>query len=246
MPMFLATIKQWLAAGGDVLLPRVCPVCHRPLGGDERWVCRQCLLRLPRTHYEETPFNAMEQLFAGKTPIERASAYFYYERGAPYAAIVHDIKYRHAPRMGQWLAARAVGEMRAAAAGSGDNCMFDGIEAVVPVPLHRSRLAKRGYNQCDYLARGIADATGAVVVHALKAVRSHATQTHKGVADRWQNIQDSYAATAAAAQLSGKHVLLVDDVVTTGATLTACATALHVAVADVRISVFTLAAARLS
>ena len=232
----LPTIKNWLGAALDVVLPRSCPVCGKALGGDEPWLCRRCLNELPRTHLDQVAFNPMEQLFAGKVPIERATGYFYYEKGSPYASILHDIKYRHVPRMGQWLAARALREMPAFGAG---------ITAVVPVPLHADKLARRGYNQSQYIARGVAQATGAAVVEAVKAVRSHATQTHKGALERWQNIQGAYAlAPGMERRLAGQHVLLVDDVVTTGSTLEACAAALH-AVPDITVSLFTLAVARL-
>jgi len=234
----LRQIRQWLNAATDVVLPRVCPVCHKALDDDEQWVCRHCLEQMPRTRFEELEFNAMEQLFAGRVPIERATAYFYYEKGSPYASILHDIKYRNVPRMGRWLATRAVRQMR-------DSAFFDGIDAIVPVPLHRSKLARRGYNQSEYLAMGISDATGVPLVNALTAVRSHTSQTRKGAVERWLNIQGNYQASSHASQLSGKHVLLVDDVVTTGATLIVCADALRATVPDVKLSLFTLAAARL-
>lgn len=232
------TIKQWLGAAADVALPRVCPVCNKALDGDEEWLCRNCLAQLPRTRYEEVDFNTMEQHFAGKVPIERATAYFYYEKGAPYSNILHDIKYRSTPLMGRWLTAHAVNDM----AGSH---FFDGIEAVTAVPLHRSKLAKRGYNQSEYLARGIADSLNIPYVEALKAVRPHSTQTHKGAMERWQNIQGNYALNEKyTSQLAGKHLLLVDDVITTGSTLTVCACLLK-QIPGVTISLFTLAAARL-
>ena len=233
----LKKIKQWLQAAADVAMPRECPVCHTVLGADEPWLCRKCLAALPRTRYEEVDFNAMEQLFAGKVPIERATAYFFYEKGAPYASILHDIKYHSLPGMGRWLAARAVRDMAASG-------FFDRIEAVTAVPLHRSKLAQRGYNQSEYLARGIADALCVPYIEALKAVRPHSTQTHKGAMERWQNIQDNYALSKSALQLTGKHILLVDDVVTTGSTLTVCASALNT-IPNIKISLFTLAAARL-
>ncbi len=233
----LKTIKQWLSAATDMVMPRVCPVCGRALDSDETWLCRQCLSRLPRTRYEEVDFNTMEQHFAGKVPIERATAYFFYEKGAPYASILHDIKYHNLPKMGRWLTARAVHDM----AGSR---FFDGIDAVTAVPLHRSKLAQRGYNQSEYLARGIADASGIPYIEVLKAVLPHSTQTHKGALERWQNIQGNYVLKKEAASLAGKHILLVDDVITTGATLTVCATALQ-AIPGIKISLFTLAAARL-
>jgi ComF family protein len=233
----LKKIKQWLSAAADMAMPRTCPVCGKTLDGDERWICRQCLASLPRTRYEEVPFNTMEQHFAGQVPIERATAYFFYEKGSPYASILHDIKYHNTPSMGQWLTARAVNDM----AGSR---FFDGIDVVTAVPLHRSKLAQRGYNQSEYLARGIADALNIPYVEMLKAVRPHSTQTHKGAMDRWLNIQGNYALRRESEVWAGKHILLVDDVVTTGATLIVCATALR-EIPNVTVSLFTLAAARL-
>jgi len=233
----LKTIKQWLNAAADVALPRICPVCEKALDGDEHWLCRRCLAALPRTHYEEVEFNTMEQHFAGKVPIERATAYFFYEKGSPYATILHDIKYRSVPRMGRWLTARAVNDMK-------DSHFFDGIDVVTAVPLHRSKLAHRGYNQSEYLALGIADALNIPYMETLKAIRPHSTQTHKGALERWQNIQGNYVLRNDAANLSGKHILLVDDVVTTGATLIVCASALR-NIPNIKISLFTLAAARL-
>ena len=231
------TIRQWLNAAADVVLPRTCPVCGRSLDGDEPWLCRRCMAELPRTHYERTDFNTMEQHFAGKVPIERATAYFFYEKGAPYSSILHDIKYHGTPLMGRWLTARAVTDM----AGSG---FFEGIDVVTAVPLHRSKLAHRGYNQSEYLARGITDALHIPYTEALKAVRPHSTQTHKNAMERWKNIQGNYALANDADRLTGKHILLVDDVITTGSTLTACALLLK-QIPDVKVSVFTLAAARL-
>lgn len=231
------TIKQWLGGAADVVMPRVCPVCQQALDGDEVWLCRNCLARLPRTRYEEVTFNTMEQHFAGKVPIEHATAYFFYEKGSPYASILHDIKYHGTPTMGKWLTARAVGDM----AGSR---FFDGIDVVTAVPLHRSKLAQRGYNQSEYLARGIAERLDIPYVEALKAIRPHSTQTHKGAMERWQNIQGNYALRKDADQLAGKHILLVDDVITTGSTLTVCA-ALLKQIPGATVSLFTLAAARL-
>ena len=233
----IRTIKQWLNAAADVVMPRMCPVCQQALDSDERWLCRKCLSALPRTRYEEVEFNTMEQHFAGKVPIERATAYFFYEKGSPYSSILHDIKYHGIPTMGRWLTARAVCDMES-------SHFFDGIDAVTAVPLHRSKLAHRGYNQSEYLARGIADALSIPYVEALKAIRPHATQTHKGAMERWQNIQGNYALKNDADQLAGKHILLVDDVITTGSTLTVCATLLK-QIPGVTVSLFTLAAAQL-
>ena len=233
----LKKIKQWFGAAADIAMPRICSVCGHTLDGDEQWICRKCLASLPRTRYEDVQFNAMEQRFAGQVPIERATAFFFYEKGSPYSSILHDIKYHGTPSMGRWLTARAVTDMAASR-------FFDGIDAVTAVPLHRSKLAQRGYNQSEYLARGIADALNIPYVEMLKATRPHSTQTHKGAMDRWLNIQGNYALKREAEQWAGKHILLVDDVVTTGATLIVCATALRT-IPNVTVSLFTLAAARL-
>ena len=236
--LMMKTLTEWGRALADVLMPRLCPVCGKALVADERYICRGCLAALPRTHLEEVDFNAMEQLFAGKVPVERATGYFYYQKSSPYAQILFDIKYRNRPQMGRWLTARAAGDLRTSG-------FFDGIEVIVPVPLHPSKLAQRGYNQSDYLAQGLAQVLKLPIIQALKSTRAHGSQTRRGATDRWLNAQNTYTLrTSHSQQLAGKHILLVDDVVTTGATLEACAHAL-LAIPGTRISLFTLATARL-
>lgn len=232
----LGKIKYYLNAAAHTLLPRQCPVCGAVLGSDEEQLCRQCLLMLPRTHTEQMPFNTMEQLFAGKVPIERAASLFYYEKGSPYASILHDIKYRNMARLGVYMGILAVRLMR-------DSGFFDGIDLVVPVPLHRDKEAKRGYNQAKLIAQGIAQSTGATVSEAVKAQRPHSTQTNKGAYERWLNIQNTVKLASNGMTLHDKHVLLVDDVITTGATLISCAEVLH-AIPGIEISVFALSMAR--
>ena len=232
-------IKDLLSSAASVLMPRLCSVCSKPLDSDEKYICRKCMMDMPRTHYEEIDFNAMEQLMAGKVPVERCASYFFYQKNDPYASILHDIKYRNMPTMGRWLTERASREMLS-------SHFFDGIDAIVPVPLHYTKLASRGYNQSEYLAQGISKTTGAPVVKALKAVREHSTQTHKDAAERLLNIEGTFALSKRHCKdLAGKHLLVVDDVVTTGSTLLACAQALKDGIPNVKISLFTLAAAQL-
>lgn len=235
----MAKIRQIIQSAIDVIMPRTCSVCGKALGSSEPWLCHSCLNDLPRTHFYGTADNPMEQLFYGKTPqsLEQAVSLFWYERTSPYSAIIHDIKYRHMPHMGQWLAALAMREMPDLA---------NAIDMVVPVPLHVSKLAKRGYNQSDFIAQGVAQVSDATVVHAIEAIRSHDTQTHKSALERWENIKDAYAlATGIKHQLTGKHILVVDDVTTTGSTLEACVSQIQ-NVPQVKVSVFTLAVTRLS
>lgn len=232
-------IKDLLTSVTAVFMPRNCSVCGKPLDADERYICRRCMMDMPRTHYEDIPFNAFDQLMAGKVPIERCVSYFFYQKNDPYASILHDIKYRNMPTMGRWLTEHATHELL-------PSHFFDGIDAIVPVPLHYTKLASRGYNQSEYLAKGIARAIGVPVIKALRATKEHSTQTHKDAAERLLNTQGMYAASTRHCHgLDGKHLLIVDDVVTTGSTLLACATALKTAIPNVRLSLFTLAAAQL-
>ena len=235
----MTTINQWLRAVTDTVLPRLCSVCGEALAVDERWLCRHCMSQLPRTHYHEVDFNPVEQLFAGKVPVERATGYFFYEKGSPYAQILKNIKYGHMPRMATYLAAQAAREMTASG-------FFDSVVAIVPVPLHSTKLAQRGYNQSEFIAQGLSQATGLPVVKALKAVHAHDTQTRKGALERYQNTQGVYAVTRRSAALTGGATLIVDDVVTTGSTLASCAQQLRQSLGEVPVSIFTLAVARMS
>lgn len=240
MMRWIATIKRWLRATGDAMLPRRCAVCGATLTEHDRWLCPTCLSQLPLTGFHLTADNRMEMLFRGQVLIERATALFYYHRGDPYASILHDIKYRSTPQLGKWLAARYTRQLM-------DCGWMSGIDVVVPVPIHRSKLAQRGYNQSEYLARGIAEQAGIHYMPALRAVKQHSSQTHMNAVERHLNVAQTFGAdTQLAATLGSSHVLLVDDVVTTGSTLIACGKALREAAPDIRLSVFTLAAAQLS
>ena len=231
-------LSHIMQATADVFLPRTCPVCGSALDGSERYICRQCLMTLPRTMFETKPFNIMVQRFAGKVPVERATAYFFYERLSPYSQILQDIKYRNLPKMGQMLAQRYARQVM-------ESGMWDGVDYLIPVPLHIAKFAKRGYNHALYIAMGISDATQIPVYEAIQAVKGHATQTHKSAYERMLNTRGLYQPIAEASHtLENKHVMIVDDVITTGATLLSCAESLcHIP--GIRISFFTLAAARL-
>ncbi len=230
-------MKNFLSNLVDLFFPRVCPVCGRALNAQEGYVCDMCMVDLPRTGYHEREFNAVEQLFAGKVRIERASGYFFYERGNNYASILHDIKYHNQPLLGEWMGRQFALET----AGSE---LWNGIDLIVPVPLHRNKLIMRGYNQSEYIARGMASVLGCHVENIVTAVREHETQTNKGLHERLSNTEGIFAVKHPERHCS-QHVLIVDDVVTTGATLLSCAEAL-LAIPDVKMSIATLAVARLS
>lgn len=222
----------------DFFFPRVCLGCGRKLLVHESVVCLSCLSELPFTRLGNAPGNEMERNFWGKFPIERASSLFYYTKGGVVAAILHGMKYHGrrevCRRMGNWLAAELV------ATG-----FFEDIDFLLPVPLHVRRLRQRGYNQSRLLAEGIAEKTGITIcTDVLFRTHNNRTQTHKSGYERWQNTENLFAVVPETSSLlMHRHVLLVDDVLTTGATLTACADALA-GITGIQISVLTLAWAR--
>lgn len=226
---------KWIDDLKELLFPRYCKVCRRRLMLSEQHLCINCQLELPRTHYEHTPDNLLMQHFMEWPEVIRATAYFYYHKEGRYSNLIHHLKYYDHPETGTYLGRMAAKEL----ALSG---FFEGIDLIVPVPLSKKKRRKRGYNQCDYIVQGISEVTGiAKNLKCIERMVNTDTQTRKGQSARWRNTEGIFSITNHAA-LRGKHVLIVDDVATTGATIHACISAL-LTVPDVRISVFALAKA---
>jgi len=217
------------------LLPYRCIVCGQRLSAGERHLCVNCLANLPRTRFHLSSPNAMEQLFWGRINIERATALFYYQ-GEETHKVLHNLKYYDNPDVGRHLGMVLAEE----ALSSG---FFSGIEAIVPVPLHSRKERKRGYNQCMYLAEGISHVTGIKVMgRAVERKVNTKTQTHLNKDERWENVQNIFAANPSDTFLSTcHHILLIDDVVTTGSTLISLAHAIEAVNPDIQFSVMSLA-----
>lgn len=221
----------------DFFFPRLCVVCGTRLKPAESKICLPCMAGLPRTTLGCTPGNKMEQCFWGRFPVERASSLFYYAKDGNVAQILYAMKYH-----GRKDLCVAMGRLMAEELLLSG--FFNGIDGIIPVPLHPSRLRTRGYNQSEQLAMGISAVTHLpVITDAIERARNNVTQTHQGSFSRWLNTEGLFQATESSAQLQGKHILLIDDVLTTGATLTACADALS-SVEGIRISILTLAWAK--
>lgn len=220
-----------------VLYPPLCPCCEAVMTHGEGPMCLSCRIKLPLTHFEKNPTrNEMTDKLAGLVGIERAAAYFYYRRDSPQAALIHEMKYRGRPKIGQELAREYARILQ-------QEHFFDGIDALIPVPLHFLRHCRRGFNQSAAIAAGIRDITSLPIVSALKA-SAHASQTRRSATGREIAAKGIYRASAKS--LEGlDHVLLVDDICTTGATLHSCASAIRAAEPSLKISAVTLASTSL-
>lgn len=221
----------------NLIWPDVCEVCGCTLVKGEKVICLGCRLKLPRTNLHTQEFSLIHHRLAGRVPIERAAGYFYYYRSDSFTRLIHAAKYNGRPNVARYLAREYAGEIK-------DDGFFSGIDLILPVPLHCFKLWKRGYNQTEYLARGLKDATGIAIGSNLVATRGHSTQTRKGSYMRWLNTRNIYDVVHPD-ELEGKHILVVDDVITTGATLLACCEAIHRSAPTATISVLTLAVSHL-
>lgn len=195
----------------NVLFPNCCHVCHAKLAPHERFVCTHCLDSIPLSNFHRRKLNPMEERFAGIFPFRRATGYYLYTRGGALATLIQDMKYRNFPKIGKMLGEKA-------AEGLFSTGFFEDVDVIVPVPMHKWKELKRGYNQTHFVADGMSSATGIPVSHALKAVRSHRTQTALSREERLENTSGIFS-VANPDEVTGKHVLLIDDVCTTGSTL---------------------------
>ena len=228
-------IIEYLTDFWFLLFPKNCEACGRALSRGEEVICFDCLYELPRTHFCKEIDNPIMQLFAGRIRLERATALFYFQKGSKFRKLLHSLKYRHKPEIGVLLGKELGAEMLS----SGN---FSDIDYIIPVPLHPNRQKKRGYNQSERIAAGISSVTKVpVLVDVLLRNTDTQTQTKMNREERWQNLSGKFV-VADNERLKGKHVLLVDDVVTTGATTESCGEAL-LSVDGLRLSIAVLARA---
>lgn len=202
----------------DVIFPRVCHICNRSLASHEMFVCTGCYSDLPRSGYHRRYMNPMEERIAGLFPFERATGFFLYSRRSPLSVLVQDMKYRGYPGIGKFLGQKVAEELFATG-------FFSDASLVVPMPMYWLKKARRGYNQAEYMACGVAEGAMMETCFALKATRSHKTQTAMSREGRLDNVSDMFKVIKPD-QIKGKHVVLVDDICTTGATIASAATAL--------------------
>ena len=221
----------------DLISPRLCVVCGNRLTVTEETLCSKCYLHLPRTDFDHDLYeNVMAKLFWGQIAIEKATALFYYEPHAETANILYELKYKNHPEIGVVMGRMMAKELMRSG-------MFEGIDAIVPVPLARKRERERGYNQSLELAKGVSEVTGLPIYNkVVKRTKFMGSQTQRGRWERNENVEHVFELVDGDS-ISGKHLLLIDDVVTTGATIIACAQEMQKA-SDVKTSVLALGFAK--
>jgi ComF family protein len=217
----------------SLLLPRLCHACGDHLLRNENLICTQCYISIPRTNYHLTADNPVEQLFWGRCLISSAAAFSFYTRGSRIRKLIHKLKYDGLKEIGFELGKIYGLNLK-------NSGFTDDMDLIIPVPLHKSRQRSRGFNQSEYIARGIAEVTGLPVeINILDRIRSSDTQTKRSRFERWMNVEGIFK-VADSEKIDGKHILLVDDVITTGSTLDACASEL-LKTENVKVSIAALA-----
>lgn len=230
--LLLKEIKDSLL---HVVFPHVCDGCGSDLLNMESHLCIRCLASLPETNFEMHPGNPVEKNFWGRLPLAGASAHLYFTKESLVQHLMHQLKYRGNKEIG-WQLGRIMGTALITSS------RFNNIDALIPLPLFPSKERKRGYNQAKALCDGIAEVLNLPVLSDVITRPHHTeTQTKKGRIERWKNIEGKFMITDPAT-IQNKHLLLVDDVITTGATLEACGNELLSAV-NVTLSIATLCVA---
>ncbi len=219
----------------SLLFPRLCQACGEPLVRNEKIICTTCMLDIPVTNYHRERDNWLEKSFYGRCYIEKAAAWTFYRQGGKAQKLIHRLKYGGVQPIGHFLG-RVYGNILKGS----DFC--EGMECIVAVPLHPSKKRKRGFNQSGLIAEGMASALGIPFYdNVLKRIEASDTQTNKHRYDRWENVEGIFSVKGTD-NIEGKHILLVDDVITTGSTMEACATEL-LKIKNVKVSVAAIATA---
>jgi len=225
----LTIVKDYWTNFVHLFFPHTCMGCNADIM-PEQFLCTQCLMQLPHTGFFEAADNPVEQSFYGRVPINAAAAAFYFTKQSFVQQLLFQLKYKGRQDVGVWLGQQIGHQLNISK-------RFQPIDAIIPLPLHPKKEKLRGYNQSTCIAKGIAEVLQKpVYTNVIVRNKYTHTQTQKNRVQRWENMNDAFTIIEPAI-LKQQNILLVDDVITTGATLEACSNVLlSVPVASVQIA----------
>ena len=198
-----------------ILFPHVCSGCGSDIISRESLLCMRCMAEMPETHFHMHANNPIEKKFWGKLPLVSATAQYYFSKESLIQHLMHQLKYKGNKELG-WQLGRLMGSDLL------QSNRFKDMEALIPLPLFAAKEKRRGYNQSTILCEGMAEVMGVKILRNVILRKQHTeTQTKKGRIERWLNMEGKFELTQPE-KIQDKHVLLVDDIITTGATLEAC------------------------
>lgn len=228
-------MKESLSELLNLFYPNLCIICGESLHKSEVQICISCIQQIPRTHYHNVHANPVEKRFWGKVDVFRATSFYFFQKGSPFQKLIHELKYKRNKEIGEVMGRLAAIELL-------ESPDFSAIDYIIPIPLHPKKYASRGYNQSECIANGLALVLQKPVdTFSLIRVMENTTQTKKSVFERYKNTSGIFEYLPGNIP-ENSHILLVDDVLTTGSTLEAAVSAVS-GLSGVRISVFTLAIA---
>ena len=230
-------VSELLIDFWDQVYPNLCLSCKKTLERQEKLLCVHCRMLLPETGYHREKESELISRFVGKVRVEHVAAHYRFTKKSVVQKLIHEMKYKDRPASavlaGQWYGHQLLSECP----------WINEIDLLIGVPHHKKRLRKRGYNQADCIAEGLSETTKLPMrADVMVRIRYNGSQTRKNRLQRWLNVETVFRVAKPDAVI-GKHIALVDDVLTTGATIEACAIELHRAGCR-SISVITIAAAR--
>ena len=229
-------MKSMFADFLSLIYPELCYACGEGLLNQEKCLCTFCKYHLPKTNYHTYENNPISKLFWGRVQIHSAAAYYHFEKGGKVQALIHQLKYKGHQDIGAALGNSFGKDLK-------NSKLYEGVDVVIPVPLHPKRLKQRGYNQSDSFARGLAEGFGVqCATDKLCRIVNTTSQTYRSRFDRWANMHSVFGIRSPD-YFDGAHVLLADDVITTGSTLEACAQVLHL-IPNVKVSIAAIASAK--
>ena len=198
-----------------LFFPKNCEACNINLIKGETTLCTECLYEIPKTNFHEQENNPLNKLFYGITEIKYSTAFYFFRKGSKFQILIHKLKYNGQKELGVELGRMTGREIT--------DSFFEEIDIIIPVPLHPARKRNRGYNQSEMICEGLSeimekDYENEVLIRHVFTE----TQTKKNLEERRKNVNSAFKVTKSEL-IKGKHVLLVDDVITTGSTLIACA-----------------------